>query len=149
MAVTTIPYGQFLKRQANGNGIDFDTDTLKVALCTSSYTPNRDTHDFFDDVTNELGTGSGYTAGGTTLTGKIVDLDAAGDFAYFDADDALWTALTATFRYAVCYKSTGVAGTSPLIFYVDFGADESPAAIDFAIQWQAASAGGALKWQAV
>jgi hypothetical protein len=49
------------------NGVwDWDTDTIKCALTTSTYTVDIDTHDFFNDVTNEI-TGTGYTAGGATL----------------------------------------------------------------------------------
>ena len=55
-------YNSFKKKIMDGS-IDLDTDTIKIALCTSSYTPNIDTHDFFDDITNELSTASGYTAG--------------------------------------------------------------------------------------
>jgi hypothetical protein len=45
--------------------VDWDSDTLKMALLTSSYTFSE-AHDFFDDLTNEV-TGTGYTAGGATL----------------------------------------------------------------------------------
>jgi hypothetical protein len=48
---------------------DWDSDDLRVTLHTSSYTPNLDTHDYVDDLTNELGTADGYTAGGVTLGG--------------------------------------------------------------------------------
>jgi hypothetical protein len=44
---------------------DWDTDTIKSAL-TTAYTVDIDTHDFFNDVTNEI-TGTNYTAGGFTL----------------------------------------------------------------------------------
>jgi len=44
-------YGNFLK-QALNKEIDWDSDTIKVALLSSSYTPNQDTHDYFDDVTS-------------------------------------------------------------------------------------------------
>lgn len=63
-----MPSGYYLSGISDlitGN-IDIDTDTIKCALTTSSYTPNLDTHDRFDDVTNEV-TGTGYTAGGATL----------------------------------------------------------------------------------
>ena len=43
--------------------IDFDSDALVWTLHTSTYTPNYDTHAFVSDLTNELTTGGGYTAG--------------------------------------------------------------------------------------
>lgn len=42
--------------------VDFDSDALGWTLHTSSYTPNKDTHRFVSDLTNELTTGGGYTA---------------------------------------------------------------------------------------
>lgn len=49
---------KFLNRQ-----IDFDSDALVWTLHTSTYAPNLDTHSFASDLTNELSTGGGYTAG--------------------------------------------------------------------------------------
>src|SRR5687767_8038701 len=43
--------------------VDWDSDALVWTQHTSSYTPNQDTHEFVSDLTNELSTGGGYTAG--------------------------------------------------------------------------------------
>lgn len=72
-------YGNGRKFISNGS-IDLDTDTIKVALATSSYTPNKDTHNYFDDITNEV-SGTGYTAGGATLASKTITLTAAASWA--------------------------------------------------------------------
>ena len=117
----------------NGS-IDLDTDTIKVALVTSSYTPDQDNHDYFDDITNEV-TGTGYTAGGATLTNKSVTQDNTDNEGVFDADDVTWSNSTITARGAVLYKDTGTASTSPLICYFDFGEDKSSANGNFTIQW--------------
>ena len=114
--------------------IDLAGDTIKCALVTSTYTPNIDTHDFFDDITNEV-TGTGYTAGGATLATKTWTLNTSLDKMVFDADDASWPASTITARYAVLYKSTGTASTSPLIMIFDFGTDQSSSASEFKIVW--------------
>jgi hypothetical protein len=66
MTITAKLYGLFLKAALNKE-IDIDSDTLKVMLTTSAYTPDQDTHDYKNDVTNEI-TGTGYTAGGAALT---------------------------------------------------------------------------------
>lgn len=116
--------------------VDLDTDTIKVALVTSSYTPNQDTHDFFDDVTNEV-SGTGYTAGGATLGSPTVTLDTTNDRVDFDAADTSWTTSTITARAAVIYKSTGTASTSPVIAYIDFGSDQVSSAGTFLITWNA------------
>jgi hypothetical protein len=135
MAVTGTLYGLWLKNQLGGsNAIDWDTDTIKVALTTSSYTPDQDAHDFFNDVTNEV-TGTGYTAGGTTITASAPTYDGTSDQIRLDATDASWTSSTITARRAVIYKSTGTASTSPLIAWVDFGADVSTTNGTFTIAW--------------
>jgi hypothetical protein len=130
-----VIYNNFKKLIMNG-GIDLDTDTIKVALVTSSYTPDQDAHDFFDDVTNEV-TGTGYTAGGATLANKAVTADNTDNEGMFDADDVTWSSSTITARGAVVYKSTGTASTSALICYIDFGSDKTSSAGDFIIQWNA------------
>jgi hypothetical protein len=117
--------------------VDFDTDTIKVALVTSSYAPNQDTHDYFDDVTNEV-SGTGYTAGGATLASPTVTLDTVNDRVDFDAADTSWTTSTITARGAVIYKSSGTPSTSPLIGYLDFTTDQISSAGTFLIQWAAA-----------
>ena len=94
------------KRDIMNGGIDLDTDTIKVALVTSSYTPDQDAHDNFDDVTNEV-SGTGYTAGGATLGSVSVSADNTDNEGVFDAADVTWSSSTITARGAVIYKSTG------------------------------------------
>lgn len=130
-----VIYNSFKKKIMDGS-IDLDTDTIKLALVTSSYTPDQDTHDFFDDVTNEV-TGTGYTAGGATLTTKAVTQDNTNNKGVFDADDVTWSTSTITARAGVLYKSTGTASTSALICYIDFGADKTSAGGNFTVQWNA------------
>ena len=143
MAVTAFWYGKAIinafggETEGESTSIDYLTDTIKVALCTSSYTPNQDTHEFFSDVTNEVANGNGYTTGGETLTTKTLSYTAGTNVATFDADDVTWSTSTITARYAVIYKDTGVAGTSPLMGYVDFGQDFSSNNGDFKITWDA------------
>lgn len=126
-------YNSF-KRDIMNGGIDLDTDTIRVALVTSTYTPNIDTHTKWSDITNEV-TGTGYTAGGEALANKTVTADNTDDEGVFDADDKTWAASTITARGAVLYKDTGTPSTSPLIGYIDFGADKSSSNGNFTIQW--------------
>ena len=139
MAVTTKWYGLGLKSLQMGTIAWKATagDTIKVALCTSTYSPNQDTHDFFDDITNEV-VGAGYTAGGATLTLSDPVYTADGNIAAIDAADVQWTASSLTARYAIIYKSTGTAGTSPLIGYMDFGEDKTSVSGILNIAWDAA-----------
>ena len=137
MAVTAVLYGAFVSKALNKE-VDWDTDSIKVALCTSSYVPAQDTHDYFNDITNEV-TGTGYTAGGTALANKTATYTAGTNTWKFDADDTVWSTSTITARYAILYDASGgTAATNPLIGYVDFGADVSSSGGSFTITWDAA-----------
>lgn len=134
---TTKTYGSLIGKAFNKE-VDFDTDTIKVALVSSSYTPNQDTHDYWDDVSTYEVSGTGYTSGGATLASKAVTYDGGTNVTKFDAADVSWTSSTITARYAVVYLDTGTAATSPLIAYVDFGSDQSSSSGTFQIVWDGA-----------
>lgn len=137
MAVTAKNYGNFLLKALNKE-IDWDTDTIKVALCTSAYVPNQDTHIYFSAITNEV-TGTGYTTGGATLGTKTITYDAGTNVTKLDAADVIWADSTITARYAIIYDDTpATAATKPLIAYIDFGADVISSAGTFTITWDAA-----------
>lgn len=105
--------------------VDWTGDTLKCSLHTVTYVPNQDTHDFFDDVTNEV-TGTGYTAGGVTLASKSVTYDATSNETRFLFADPSWTTATISgIRVAVLRKDTGTNSTSPLIAYTVLAADDA------------------------
>ncbi|MFD7045372.1 hypothetical protein [Rhodococcus jostii] len=137
MAVTAKLYGLALKSVFDKE-IDWNTDTIKVMLATSSYTPDQDTHQYKSSVTNEV-TGTGYTAGGATLASATTSYTTGTNTLVLDAADSSWTTSTITARYAIIYNSTpGTDATRPLIAYVDFGADVSTTAGTFTITWDAA-----------
>jgi hypothetical protein len=128
-------YGNFLK-QALNKEVDWDSDTIKVALLSSSYTPNQDTHDYYDDVSSYEVTGTGYTTGGSTLASKTSTYDGANNVIVLDAADVTWSSSTITARYAVIYDDSGAsAGAKALIGYVDFGSDQSSTNGNFTITW--------------
>ena len=137
MAVTALVYGSFPAKALNKE-IDWDTDVIKVALATNAYTPAQDTHDYFNDITNEV-VGTGYTAGGATLASKTNVYTSGTNTLALDAADVSWTTSTITARYAIIYDATpGTAATNPLIAYVDFGADVTSTAGTFSITWDSA-----------
>jgi hypothetical protein len=51
--MANVIYNSFKRDIANGS-IDLDTDTIKVMIVTSAYTPDQDAHDERDDITNEV-----------------------------------------------------------------------------------------------
>lgn len=135
MAVTLKLYSHF-PEHALKELIDLGApDAIKVALCTSSYTPSQDNHDFFDDITNEVSDGN-YVAGGATMGSPAITLTAR--VLKFDGDDVQWASSTITARYAIIYDSTpSNGGNKPLIGYVDFGEDKVSENGTFKIQWNA------------
>jgi hypothetical protein len=140
LAVTAFWFGLGMSNMLNA-AIDWDTDTVKVTLHTSAMTPNQDTWDFYDDVTNELATAGGYTAGGLSLTNKTRTYDTATNEVRLDADDPSWTSATFTCRYAVFRKARGgAASADELIGYINFGADETVASGTFTIVLDATGA---------
>lgn len=136
MAASTHWYTTAFKNAltaAANSAWDWDTDTIKCSLHTSSYAVNQNTDLFWNTATNEV-TSSGYTTGGITLTAAA---SVASNVAQFTASAITWTAVTFTTRYAVIYKSTGTSTTSPLIAYIDFGADQTVSGANFTITFDA------------
>jgi len=123
------------KRRIGDGTFDMDADTFKCALLTSSYTPDA-TDAVFADLSSEV-SGTGYTAGGATLTN--VTWTNSGTTAVLDADDPSWTTATITARYAVIYKSgTANSLTNPLVCLLDFGADKGVTGGTFTVNFNAA-----------
>lgn len=121
--MASLIYNSCIDDMARG-AIDFDTDTFKVLLVTSSYSPNKDTHDRRDDVTNEV-TGTGYTAGGATCVCTVTkDITNDKETLVFAATS--WATSTITAAGAVIYKSRGGASSADeLVCYIDFGGNVS------------------------
>jgi hypothetical protein len=112
--------------------IDFDTNTFKAMLVTSSYTPNFTIHDKRDDVTNEV-TGTGYTAGGAAST-VTVTKDTANNKVTVQFGAVSWSSSTITARGCVYYKSRGGASSADeLVGYADFGSDVSSTGGTFSV----------------
>ena len=116
-----LVYTSFKRRIGDGT-FDLDADTLKCALLTSSHTPNA-SHAVFADLSDNEVSGTGYTAGGATLTS--VTWANSGTTAVLDAADPQWSDATITARYAVVYKSGTANGlVNPLVCLLDFGAEK-------------------------
>lgn len=129
--MASLIYNSCIDDMARG-AIDFDTDTFKVMLVTSTYTPNKDTHDKRDDVTNEV-SGTGYTAGGVASVCTVTK-DTANDKVTLSFAAVSWATATITARGAVYYKSRGGASSADeLVAYVDFAGDVSSTGATFSL----------------
>jgi hypothetical protein len=67
-ATTTSLYASILP-VAFGSSLNWATDTLKLALVASSYSPSTGTDALWSAISSHETSGSGYTAGGVTLSG--------------------------------------------------------------------------------
>lgn len=130
MASSIYPYSEFAKSLSD-KLIDFNTDVIKVALFTATYTPNQDSDTLYSGLTNEVANGNGYTTGGATLANASITKTA--NVTKLDGDNVTWSSSTITARYGVIYDS----GNSALIAYVDFGENFSSSNSDFTITWNA------------
>ena len=136
MAITTAMCSSFKEELLKGVH-DFENDTFKMALYTSSATLDASTTAY--TVTNEV-SGTGYTAGGQALDSPTVTL--SGTTAFVDFADETWTTATITARGALIYNST--AAGNPAVAVFDFGADKTSAAGDFVVQFPTADASNAV-----
>ena len=142
MAVSITKYTSYVPYVHTGEINLDDTGKIKLALVTSGYTFSAahtiwdpGTNDAADPSYNEVAAGDGYAAGGVALSGLSVNATR------FDADDAVWTGLTKTFRGGVLYlNDTYKTIVRPLIAYILF--DTTPNDIvmvgtDFNVTWDA------------
>jgi hypothetical protein len=137
MAATWNTYDHYTLHTLNG-AVDLDTNTIKVKICSNSYTPSQTNDDYADDATNEV-SGTNYTTGGKTITTPSLTFSGGSHLTKFDGDDLTWSTVTFTSgRYAVVYKSRGgYASADELIGYVDFGTNITMAGGNFSITWNA------------
>lgn len=97
------------------SSISLDSDTIKVSLVTTSYAQNLSTDEFFSTISGVLAAGAVAAANTQTLGSKTITLGV------FDAADVTFPSVTAgdVCEGVVIWKDTGVAGTSPLLAYID------------------------------
>jgi O-acetylhomoserine/O-acetylserine sulfhydrylase-like pyridoxal-dependent enzyme len=139
MAITQVLTDTFKQdcldgAQNLGNG----GNTLKIALYTSSASLGATTSAY--STTNEV-SGTGYTAGGVTLSSQAVAYDSSNNVAYFDAADPSWSSATITARGALIYNNTK---SNASIAVLDFGSDFSSSNGTFQVQFPSAAHNTAL-----
>lgn len=115
------------KEKILSGAIDFVTDTIKVALVKNDYAQDLAADEFYTSISASV-LNTPQTLGSKSVTAGV-----------FDAADATYTAVTAgdTSEGVVIYKDTGVAGTSPLLLYIDTitGFPLATNGGDIVIQW--------------
>ena len=118
---------------------NFTSHTFKIALYSSSATLSEATTAY--SATGEI-SGTGYTAGGNTLSVTGTTVSTSGTTAFVDFADSVWGSATITARGAVIYNSS-VAG-NPSVAVLDFGAERTVTGGTFTVVFPAADAANAI-----
>ena len=127
MAITQAMCTRF-KRDVMLGLHDLDSDTIKIALFTSSASLGAATTAYASSGINEVDNGNGYTTGGVTLaSASVVENSTSG---CFSANNPEWTSATFTARGAMIYNDTE---SDLAIAILDFGGDFSVAGGTFKI----------------
>ena len=95
------------------------TNTLKMALYNGNANLNPATTAYTS--VNEV-TGTGYTAGGQTMTGVTISYDATNSVAYVNFANVVWNPAAFTARCALIYDATA---SNASIAVIDFGSDKT------------------------
>ena len=134
MAITQTLTDTFLQDCLDGgHNLGNGGNTLKIALYTSSASLGATTSAY--TTSNEV-SGTGYTAGGATLSSQAVAFDSSNNVAYFDAAHPAFTTATITARGALIYNNSK---SNASIAVLDFGSDFTSTAGTFTIQLPSAA----------
>ena len=129
--MASLVYNSCIRDAVVGN-IDFDTDTFKMMLVTSTYTASK-SHAKRSDITNEA-PGAGYTTGGNACAVTVAATDNTNNDVEISFTVTSWTSATITARAGVIYKSRGGASSADeLVGYVDFTSDVASTNGTFAV----------------
>lgn len=112
-------------------------DTFKIALYTSSATLDATTTAY--SATNEA-SGTGYSAGGNTLTIAQVPTSTS-TTAWLDFGDSTWSSSTITANGALIYNSTN---SNTAVAVLAFGGDKTSTNGDFTIIFPTADSSNAI-----
>jgi hypothetical protein len=124
-ATLYMPNGTY---EAGSPQISIAAQPITVALLTSTYTFSA-SHNVYADLTNELTTTGGYTAGGAAISG--LTLTQSSTVTNLTGSTVTWTASgggIAAFRYAAIYVNATVNSVvKPLIAVIDNNGSDVPA----------------------
>tara|TARA_Y100000385_G_C12496914_1_gene385533 strand:- start:51 stop:473 length:423 start_codon:yes stop_codon:yes gene_type:complete len=118
---------------------DMDSDTIKIALYTSSASLDAATAAY--TTSGEVASGGGYTTGGETLTSPVIGT--SGTTAYVDFDNPEWTSASFTTAGALIYNDTTAGNNS--IAVLNFGGDFTVTSGTFRIVFPSPGAAGLIR----
>lgn len=127
MATTSAPYKGFLVGLPQGQFV-LTSGLIQVALAGIGYVPDMVADVYLSDVEDVL-----TAAPAKTLSGVTITYDEDTFTAVAHANALTWQVATFTARWAVIYQWTGLATSSRLLGYIDFGTAREYDAEDFTL----------------
>jgi hypothetical protein len=124
--MSNVLYPKFKERLLSG-AIDLTTADIKLVLVDSADYTYSASHEYLSDVPGGARVATSSNFASKTVTNGV-----------FDAADVVLTAVTGDVSEAlVIYKDTGVAGSSPLIAFIDTatGLPATPSGSDITVAW--------------
>jgi len=137
---TTCLTNNFRKHILNGS-INLSSDTIKMALYSGqSHDQNTGAYTTTGQVS-----GSGYSAGGATMSGASQTTDTTNHVSFYDWNDVSWSSSTITADSCLVYSDTVSSPTADVSIYVgDFGGSKSSSSGTFSVVLPAAAYNTAL-----
>jgi len=137
---TTCLTNNFRKHILNGS-INLSSDTIKMALYSGqSHDQNTGAYTATGQVS-----GSGYSAGGATMSGASQTTDTTNHVSFYDWNDVSWSSSTITADSCLVYSDTVSSPTADVSIYVgSFSGSKSSSSGTFSVVLPAAAYNTAL-----
>mgnify|MGYP001577502278 CR=1 FL=1 len=149
----TVFLNALLNEQNGSAPIDWDTDTIKLALfgTTATVSTIDTSQSFYTSFTAHEVTGTGYSAGGFAISARSVSV--SGSYVILMGNPVTFTANASGFtgaRWGLIYKDSGAPTTSPLKARLDLGTTRSNQGGDLVVNWAGSGTNKVLKakWSA-
>lgn len=137
MAITQAMADSFKVELLSGTQ-NFNSDTFKLALYTSSATLSNSTTAY--TTSGEVASTGNYSAGGNTLTVSVTPTN-TGNVAYISFANTSWTNATITANGAMIYNSSRA---NACVATLAFGGDKTSTNGTFAVNFPTADAASAI-----
>ncbi len=136
---TTCLTNNFRKHISNGS-INLSSDTIKMALYSGqSHDQNTGAYTTTGQVS-----GSGYSAGGATMSGASQTTDTTNHVSFYDWNDVSWSSSTITADSCLVYDDTVTSVADVSIYVGSFSGSKSSSSGTFSVVLPAAAYNTAL-----
>ena len=106
------------KKYIGNSTISLAATVYRITLHTSASNAATATLSIYNELTNEVAEGNGYSSSGKALTSEVWTVGASAGQYKFDADDVIWTATggsIANIKFAVIWLSAASSASRRLL----------------------------------